>query len=126
VGAAVTNPTVSELLSDSLRRLQNIGRAEIRLVLVQLLQAILDRRAALVSTVAGLLCGLLALGAFSVAAFFGIAYYLPDWAASLIVAAALLLMAVGGFSLGWRQLTRSILKSSKSLEIRQWKTPSAS
>lgn len=122
----MTSPTVSELLSDSLRRLQNIARAEIYLVLAQLLKVVLDRRAALASAVAGLLCGLLALEALCVAAFFGISRYLPNWAASLIVAAALLSMAVGGFSLGWRLLIRSILKSSKSPEIRQWKTPSAS
>jgi uncharacterized membrane protein YqjE len=85
---------ISQVLGDIVGNVQQIVRAELKLAKAELRDdVVLMKRTAILLAVAAV-AGTLALALFSLAAVYALATVLPSWAAALIVAAAILLIAV--------------------------------
>src|SRR5262245_39606472 len=94
---------ISEVLGDIAQNVQQIARAELRLAKAELLEdAARMRRGGTLMTVAAI-AGALAVGCLCLTAIFALALVLPGWAAALIVAIIMAVVASLCIASGRRQ-----------------------
>ena len=105
--------TFAALLSNIVDNLQDIVRSEIRLVKAEAREQLGAFARRSVWLVAGVVCSLLALCFALWSAFFALLRTMPDWAAALVIAAGLAVIAVVSTLVFWRK-TRALSKAEFS------------
>ena len=96
--------SLSAVVQDILRNLQEIMRAEVRLAKAEVGEELAKAKLALAWVAAGAVGGLLGLWFLLFAAFSALAEVMPDWAAAGIVGGALLLLALMMSLIGFRRV----------------------
>jgi uncharacterized membrane protein YqjE len=97
---ASTDRSVSDLLQDIVRNIQDIVRSEVRLAKTEFLEEVGKARAASVLLGVGALSGAFGLFFVLFAIVYALSIVVPDWAAALIVAAVLSISAAVMLRLG--------------------------
>jgi len=98
--------SVSQVLQDIVHNIQDIVRAEVRLAKTEIREELVKAKTASVVIGAGALSGLFSALFVLVAVVYGLSRIVPDWAAALIVALALAIVAAILLSLGIERLSR--------------------
>jgi uncharacterized membrane protein YqjE len=99
-----TQRTVSDVLQDIVGNVQQIIRSEFRLAKVELREKAERASRPAVFVASGTLVGLYGLGFLFLAAVYGLAVVVPEWAAALIVGAVLCIIGVMVLSSGRAKL----------------------
>lgn len=95
---------ISEVIGDIAENVQQIARAELRLAKAELLEDVaLMRRGAVFLAIAAI-AGAFAIGCLCLTAIYALALVVPPWAAALIVAAVMAVVAAVCIMSGRRQL----------------------
>ena len=103
---ATSDRSISEILQDALRNLQDIVRSEVRLAKTEVREEVVKAKSATLLTAIGVLCGIFALFFMLLAVIYALTLMVPNWAAALIVAAVLLAGALIGVIAGLKQFKR--------------------
>ena len=85
--------SVSQVLQDIVHNIQDIVRAEVRLAKTEVREEVIKAKAAGAAIGAGALSGLFSVFFVLVAMVYGLSRVVPEWAAALIVALALAIVA---------------------------------
>ena len=104
---ATGDRSFSDVLHDVVRNLQEIVRAEVRLAKTEVREETVKAKGAVILLSAGALCGIFATFFVLLASVYALTRIAPDWAAALMVAAAVGIAAAGAFSAGvkrWKQV----------------------
>lgn len=99
-----TQRTVSDVLQDIVGNVQQIIRSEFRLAKVELREKAERASRPAVFVASGALIGVYGLGFLFLAAVYGLAIVMPEWAAALIVGAVLSIVGVLALSFGRAKL----------------------
>jgi len=94
----------SDIVSDIVGHAQEIVRSEVRLAKIEMKQEAAKAARASTMLVAGAVLGLFALGFFLWTAVYALALAMPFWAAALIVAVAVAIVAGALASAGWKRI----------------------
>ena len=92
--ADTSSRSISSVLRDIVQNVQDIVRSELRLAKTELGEELVKVKAAGVLLGMGAMCGFFAAFFVLLAAVFGLSNVLPSWAAALIVATAMAMMAI--------------------------------
>jgi uncharacterized membrane protein YqjE len=103
---ATNDRSISEIMQDVLRNLQEILRSEVRLAKTELREEIIKAKSACILLGAGALCAICALFFLLLACVYALALVLPTWAAALIVTAVLLVLAAATLRAGLSRFRR--------------------
>ena len=103
---ATSDRSIAEILQDVLRNLQDIVRSEVRLAKTEVRQEVVKVKSAALLMAVGTLCGIFALFFLLLAGIYALTRVVPDWAAALIVTAALLAVAAITIMAGLKQFNR--------------------
>ena len=98
--------SISDLLQDILRNIQEIVRSEVRLARSELGDEFTKVKASAPLFVIGSVAGLLAAFFLAWAAFYALSLVVPMWGAALIIAGVLAIVGGGTFSAGMKALQR--------------------
>jgi len=90
---AVENRSLSDILQDTIRNVQEIVRSEVRLAKTELREEVVKAKASTISIAAGAVAGIFAVLFLLFAAVYALALVVPNWAAALIVGAVLAVVA---------------------------------
>jgi uncharacterized membrane protein YqjE len=94
----------SDIVSDIVGHAQEIVRSEVRLAKAEIKQEASKAARASTMLVAGAIFGVIALGFFLWTAVYALALVMPFWAAALIVAVVLAIVALALASMGWANI----------------------
>jgi len=86
MATGINNRSFSDVLEDIVANVQGIIRSEVRLAKAEIKEETTKAGRAATVLGSGAVLGLYALGFLLVAAFFGLEFFLPAWAAALILA----------------------------------------
>ena len=98
--------SISDILQEVLRNLQDIVRFEVRLAKTEVRQEIVKAKFAALLMAVGALCGVFALFFLLLAGVYALSLVVPGWAAALIVTGALMLIAAITVIAGLKQSKR--------------------
>jgi uncharacterized membrane protein YqjE len=103
---AASDCSISEILQDVLRNLQEIIRSEVRLAKTEVREEITKAKAAGLLVGAGAVCGILGVFFLCLAIVYALALVVPNWGAALIVTAILFTLAAIAVIAGLNQFKR--------------------
>jgi cytochrome c biogenesis protein CcdA len=113
-----TDRSLSDVVQDIIRNLQDIVRSEIRLARTEVGEELTKAKTASVFMALGAVTGIFSVFFVLLTAVYVLSRLMPDWAASLIVAAGLSVIAAIMLSIGSRRFAtvQGAPKTVKSLE----------
>jgi cytochrome c biogenesis protein CcdA len=113
---ATGDRSISEILQDVLRNLQEIVRSEVRLAKTEIREEVIKARSAALFMAVGALCGIFTVFFLLLAAVYALTLVVPNWAAALIVTAVLVAAAAMTMIAGIKQLKRVHPAPEKTVE----------
>jgi hypothetical protein len=113
---ATGDRSISEILQDVLRNLQEIVRSEVRLAKTEVREEFIKAQSAALFLAVGALCGIFTVFFLLFAAVYALALVVPNWAAALIVTAILMAVAATTMMAGLKQLKRVHPAPEKTVE----------
>ncbi len=113
---ATSDRSIAEVLQDILRNLQEIIRSEVRLAKTEVREEAVKAKSAGALLGGGAVCGLFATFFLLLTIVYALALVLPYWAAALIVAVVLAIIAAIVLSAGVKQFKRVHPVPDKTIE----------
>ncbi|MEA2261026.1 MAG: hypothetical protein QOJ51_3851 [Acidobacteriaceae bacterium] len=113
---ATGDRSISAILQDVLRNLQEIVRSEVRLAKTEVREEVTKAQSAALLMVVGALCGIFTMFFLLLAALYALTFVVPNWAAALIIAAVLTAVAAITMIAGIKQLKRVHPAPEKTVE----------
>ena len=113
---ATGDRSISEILQDVLRNLQEIVRSEVRLAKTEMREEFMKAKSAALLMAVGALCGIFTVFFLLLAAVYALTLVVPNWAAALIVTAILVAVAAITMTGGIKQFKRVHPAPEKTVE----------